>query len=82
MPSSRVAQGTAPPAWRLTVSSVRTAAARAGLTWSRIRSIGTGMTTGQVLWDRVGKVLIAQNSEVDTSAKFSLKTLERRSYDL
>lgn len=66
----------------MTVCSIRTVVARAGLTWSRIRSIGTGLTTGQVLWDRVGKVLIAQNSEVDTAAKFSLKTLERRSYDL
>jgi hypothetical protein len=53
-----------------------------GLHWSRIRSVGTGLTTGQVLWDRVGEVLIAQNSEVDTSGMFTLRTVERRSYDL
>jgi hypothetical protein len=27
-----------------------------GKTWSQIRSIVTGVTTGQVLWDRVAKV--------------------------
>jgi len=27
-------------------------------------------------------VLIAQNSEIDTTGDFSLQTLERRSYDL
>ena len=53
-----------------------------GLTWSRIRSVGAGLTTGQVLWDRIGKVLIAQNSEIDTHGSFTHRTLERRSYDL
>ena len=52
-----------------------------GKTWSRIRSIATGVTTGQVLWERVGRVLIMQSSSVDTAASFNYSVLERRSYE-
>eukprot|EP01051_Picozoa_sp_SAG22_P010510 SAG22_NODE_950_length_6352_cov_23.892212_5_plen_104_part_00 len=52
-----------------------------GKTWSQIRSIVTGVTTGQVLWDRVAKVLIMQSSSVDTMASFNYSVLERRSYE-
>ena len=76
----RDVRGTAPPLGPINLCQKHSD--DGGRSWSRIRSIATGVTTGQLLWDRVGQVLIMQSSTLDDHAMFSHSILERRSTSL